>query len=280
MADGVVGADTLVALNLPLAARIEQVKANLERWRWLSRDLGRRYILVNIADFTLDVIEERMPVLSMRVIVGKPYRQTPAFSGTLTYVVFNPSWNIPLRIAVDEVLPGIVKDARMLKRERIHVLTGWGAEEREIDPATIRWNQLSSGNFPYYLRQDPGPTNPLGRIKFMLPNRYNVYLHDTPSKESFRSSVRGFSHGCIRLEHPLELAVYLFKESPEWNRERLTAARDQADDQAVFLPAPVPIHIVYWTAWVDGTGTLQLRDDIYGRDRSLVRALAAPPPGV
>lgn len=278
-ADGVAGRRTLAALNLPAAARIEQIRANMERWRWLSRDLGRRYILVNIADFHLDVIEERVPVLSLRVIVGRPYRQTPAFSGTLTYVVFNPSWNIPMSIAVKEVLPGVIKDAGMLERERIRVLTGWGAGERELDPASIRWDRLSAKNFPYYFRQEPGPTNPLGRIKFMFPNRYNVYLHDTPSKASFRREVRGFSHGCIRLEHPLELAEYLFRQSAEWNRDSIADAMEHATDQAVFLPRAIPVHIVYWTAWVDSAGALQLRDDIYDRDRKLIAALAASPPG-
>lgn len=277
-ADGVAGSRTRAALDVPVAARIEQLRANLERWRWLARDLGERHLLVNIADFTLEVVERRTPVLSMRVIVGRPFRQTPAFSGTLTYVVFNPAWNIPQPIAVNEILPAIRKDPSLLQREHIRVLTGWGAGERELDPAAISWDRLPAGDFPYFFRQDPGPTNPLGRIKFMLPNRYNVYLHDTPSRESFDREVRGFSHGCIRLEQPLELAEYLFRDDPAWSREGIATALERASDQAVFVPRPLPVHIVYWTAWVDRAGVLQLRDDIYQRDGRLLRALTAPPP--
>ncbi|GIX48544.1 MAG: murein L,D-transpeptidase [Candidatus Tectimicrobiota bacterium] len=272
-ADGIVGAATLAALNVPAPQRVRQIALNLERWRWLPAHLGRRYVLVNIASFELEVVEEGRRVLHMRVVVGRDYRRTPVFSSTMTYLVLNPSWHVPPRIAVQDLLPLIQKDPTYLTRQGIRVLQGWGAETRELDPQRIDWSRVTAQRFPYRLRQDPGPQNALGRVKFMFPNPFNVYLHDTPARELFAKSERTFSSGCIRLEKALELAFYLLKDHPKWNRDTILEALARGKEQTVVLPQPIPVHLLYWTAWAEADGTVHFRRDIYGRDARLARAL-------
>lgn len=276
--DGVVGPATLAALNVPLATRIRQIELNLERWRWLPQELGRRYILVNIAAFQLDLVEEGRSVLEMRVVVGKPYRRTPVFSGTMTYLVLNPYWEVPPGIAARDILPEVRKDPAYLRRSGIKVLRGWGSGARELDPAAVDWARLAPGRFPYRLRQEPGPANALGRIKFMLPNPYHVYLHDTPARELFLKESRTFSSGCIRVEKPLELALHLLQGSDLGSPEALAAALGRERSKMVHLPAPLPVHLLYWTAWTREGGSVHFRPDIYGRDQRLQAALEQPPP--
>jgi murein L,D-transpeptidase YcbB/YkuD len=277
-ADGVVGAKTLAALNVPVSARVRQIELNMERWRWMPQNLGRRHVLVNTAAFHLDMVADDESVLSMRVVVGRPYRSTPDFSGSITYLVLNPYWEIPPSIAVKDILPQIRKDSGYLQRMGIRVFRGWGAEARAVDPATIDWGRLGPRSFPYRLRQDPGPVNALGRIKFMFPNAHNVYLHDTPSRELFLRETRSFSSGCIRLEKPMELAALLLTDTPLDTVEALEEARQGQISKTVRLPAPVPVHLVYWTAWAERDGTVRFRNDIYGRDSLLDLALSMPPP--
>lgn len=276
--DGVVGPATLAALNVTAEQRVRQIELNLERWRWLPQELGRRHILVNIAAFHLDLVEEEKTVLEMRVVVGKPFRRTPVFSGTMTYLVLNPYWEVPPRIAARDLLPQIRKDPSYLQQLGMKVFLDRGAEARQVDPATVDWRNLTPGNFPYHLRQDPGPANALGRVKFMFPNPYRVYLHDTPSRELFLKETRTFSSGCIRLEKPLELAAHLLRGTPLASSAALASALAAKRAKTLSLPAPVPVHLLYWTAWVDGGGTLHFRPDIYGRDARLEQALALPPP--
>ena len=278
--DGVVGPKTVAALNVPARDRVRQIELNLERWRWLPRDLGERYLLVDIPAFSLDVVEGDAPVLSMRVVVGRPYRRTPVFSDQVRYLVLNPSWEVPHKLAVEDKLPEIRKDPEYLAKMGMHVYEGWGADQREVDPATVDWSQTTRSGFRYRLRQDPGPLNALGRIKFMFPNKHNVYLHDTPSRELFARAERGFSSGCIRIERPLELAVLLLGE--DWDRAALEKAIATGTERTVPLPHPVPVHLLYWTAAADADGTVRFRSDIYDRDRLLDQALtaaSAPPPG-
>lgn len=277
-ADGAVGEQTLAALNVPAEEREKQILVNLERLRWLPSDLGNRHILVNVAGFSLHVIEGGETLMGMRAIVGRPYRQTPSFSGKLTHLVFSPYWHIPHSIAVKDLLPKIQKDRRFLAREKIRVFRGRGKAERQINPSKIKWQQLSENNFPYHLRQDPGPHNSLGRVKFMLPNNFNVYIHDTPSRELFNKAVRGFSSGCIRIDSPVELAEYLLRDDPSWTAETILEAMEQPQERTVRLPRPIPVHFLYMTAWVDAEGVLQFRDDIYSRDALVAAALMAPPP--
>ena len=273
VADGIVGSKTLNALNVSAKKRVRQIELNMERLRWVSRKLGKRYILVNVADFTLDVIDHDYRVLSMKVVVGKPYWHTPIFSDQMTYLVLNPYWNVPRSIAVDEVLPKIQKNPGYLSEQNMKVISGWGENQEEIDSATIVWDAMNADTFKYRFRQDPGPKNPLGRVKFMFPNDFGVYLHDTPSKRLFERTVRVFSHGCIRVEKPLDLAEYLLRKDPKWTREKIQAEIDTGTMREVRLPEPINIHILYLTAWVDEDGLLHFRNDIYGRDAKLDEAL-------
>jgi L,D-transpeptidase YcbB len=279
-ADGVVGRDTLSALNVAVEDRLHQILVNLERWRWLPKDLGKRYVLVNLADFKLEVIEADRRVMDMRIIVGKDYRKTPVFSRKMTYLVLNPSWHVPPKIATLDKLPLIKKDPGYLSREHFKVFEGWGAEAKEIDPATIHWSKVSKGNFRYRLVQNPGPWNALGRIKFMFPNPFDVYIHDTPSRELFQKTVRTFSSGCIRIEEPIQLAEYVLEGDLKWNEETIMAALETGREQTVRLPAPIPVHLLYWTAWVDPSGMVEFRKDVYGRDWRVLQALLSKPPGI
>jgi L,D-transpeptidase YcbB len=273
--DGVVGPATLAALNTSLEEKVERIRLNLERWRWLPENLGVRRIQVNIADFNLKVVEHEQSVLEMKVIAGRDYRQTPVFSDKISYIVLNPSWYIPQSIAVKDKLPLIKKKPGYLAQQKIRVFSGWKADSKEIDPSHINWSRVTASNFYYRLRQDPGPNNALGRIKFMFPNRFNVYLHDTPSRELFNKTSRTFSSGCIRIQHAEELALYLLKDNPQWNHERLRKALDTMKEQSIRLPSSIPVHLLYLTVFVDKDGVVQFRNDIYGRDAQLSRVLKA-----
>ncbi len=277
-ADGAAGAATRAELNVSADRRVDQLELNLERWRWLPQDLGRRHILVNIPAFELEVLEEDAAVLAMRVVVGVPDsgQHTPVFSDTMRYLVLNPYWQVPDDIARKDLLANVQRDSTYLTQQKIRVFKGWGPEAKEVDPATVEWSAITADDFPYRLRQDPGPINSLGRIKFMFPNKFNVYLHDTPSRPLFGRTRRDFSHGCIRIQKPIELALYLLRKDSRWNREALLGALDEVVDRTVPLPEPIPIHLLYWTAWADENGTIEFRRDIYGRDAPLLEAMRAP----
>lgn len=264
--DGVVGRETVRALNAPVEMRISQMEINLERFKALSKDLGERYICINIADFELKVIEHGNSVMSMKVIVGKQYWNSPLFTSELTHIVFNPSWYVPTSIAVEEILPKIKEKPDYPNKEGIKVFSKEKNRLKEISTASINWADVTAENFRYKLVQVPGIKNPLGKLKFLFPNEYFVYLHDTPAKVLFEKSSRAFSHGCIRIEKPVELAEYLFRDDPSWTPERISAMIERGKEVKVPLPAPVTIHILYLTAWVDEENVLQFRDDIYGRD--------------
>lgn len=277
--DGAVGPATRAALNVPAAERVQQLIVNMERWRWLPQDLGRRYVLVNIAGFRLRVVEEGDEVLRMSVVTGRPYRQTPVFSGEISYLVLNPYWHVPHSIATKDKLPEIKKDPSYLDRQQFKVFRGWGADAQPIDPSTIDWTRLSQGNFPYRLRQEPGPMNALGRVKFMFPNRYSVYLHDTPTRGLFAQAERAFSSGCVRVERPLELAEYLLADPSTWSRARIESEIESTNtERSVLLRERVPVHLQYWTAWVEEDGTVHFRNDVYQRDGAVREALRSAPP--
>ncbi len=265
IADGVVGAKTLAELNVPVSERIRQLAASLERCQPLPSLLEPRHILVNIADFTLKLYENGELRLSMPVIVGKTYRQTPVFNGRISSLVLNPAWEVPHSIATKDLLPKIKKNPSYLGTSHLRVFRGWNPST-EVDPAGVDWASLSPSHFPYRLRQEPGPANALGRVKFLFPNPYDVYLHDTPSRELFRKDDRTFSSGCIRLANPLGLAVYLLQGTPLSSMEALTAAIASEKTQSIPLPSPIAVYMAYMTAWVDRDGTVQFRRDIYNRD--------------
>jgi len=275
--DGIVGKETLADLNVSVEQRLKQAMINMERRRWLPEFVAERYILVNIANFELEVIEGNEPVMTMRVIVGRHYRQTPVFTGTMTYLVLNPYWNVPPGIAAKDILPEVKKDIRYLAENNIRVLQGWGAGAVRIDPATVDWKAMRAGNLPYWFRQDPGPNNSLGRFKFMFPNKYHVYLHDTPKRELFWKPARAFSSGCIRVEKARELAEYLLSDRPEWAREQIEATIASKVEKTVTITRPIPVHLLYWTAWADKEGAINFRRDIYRRDERLYAALQLQP---
>ena len=228
---------------------------------------------MNIAAFRVDVVESVETVLTMRAIVGRAYRRTPVFSDTVRYLVLNPSWNVPHSIAVNDKLPLIRQDPGYLERYGYRLYRGWGANAARVDPDTVDWSRITARNFPYRLYQEPGPHNALGRIKFMFPNRFDVYLHDTPERQLFQRTTRTFSSGCIRVERPRDLAGYLLRGAPSWTPDRIDRVLAAGTETTVSLPEPVPIHIQYWTAWAEGDGTVHFRPDIYDRDDSLDRAL-------
>lgn len=271
--DGIVGPQTLEMLNTSLQKRIRQIELNMERWRWVSRNIGNRYVIVNIADFKLWVTENRRRVLDMRVVVGRPYRRTPVFSAIMTFMVINPYWNIPQSLAIKDVLPKIQKNIHYIEQQNIKVFKDWSNNAEEIDPETIAWNKIEPRNFTYKLRQEPGPNNLLGRIKFIFPNKFAVYLHDTPKRFLFKENNRDFSSGCIRVEDPISLAAYLLQDDPSWTRKRLMETIKNGTQQIVGLKRPIMVHLQYWTVWVDETGKLNFRHDIYDRDNPLDQAL-------
>jgi L,D-transpeptidase YcbB len=276
--DGRMGPQTLQALNVPLKERVRQTELNLERWRWLPRELGARHIRVNVPQFDLAVIEEDQAVLRMRVVVGRHYRRTPVFSSFLDHLVFNPDWNIPTRIAVEDILPKARKDPAYMRREKIRVFGGWDRSAAELDLDGIDWTEVTDQGFRFKFKKDPGPHNDLGRVKFMLPNRFSVYLHDTKSKQLFERSMRGFSSGCIRIEKPIDLAEYVLRDSPAWPRDAVIAAMDSGTHRTVRLPQKIPVHLIYMTAGVNPEGRPQFWPDIYQRDPTLDRALQIEPP--
>lgn len=275
-ADGVIGPATLTALNVPLAQRLQQIDLNLERWRWQPGKLGRKFVLVNIAGFELWVIEDGQLVMKKQVVVGKEYRRTPIFSDRIRYLEFNPTWTVPPKLAVQDKLPEIRRDPSYLARQGFSVYRGWGESRKQVDPATVDWGTLSKRNFPYTLVQAPGPQNALGRVKFMFPNSFDVYLHDTPSQALFQRATRAFSSGCVRVHEAMDLAELLLRTEPGgWTRERIDAIVASGERKVVNLREPIPVHIQYATAWVDNDGGLQFRNDIYSRDDELATALFA-----
>jgi murein L,D-transpeptidase YcbB/YkuD len=271
--DGVLGAMTLVALNVSVEERIRQIEINMERWRWVRENLGSRHLQVNIADFSLQVVEQGRTVMSMPVVVGTSFRKTPLFSARMTYLEFAPYWTVPSTILREDKLPLIKRDPGWLPRHHYEIVRHAPGKTVAVDPSDIDWKEVEAKTFPGSLRQKPGPWNPLGRVKFMFPNRFAVYLHDTPDRYLFARDIRSFSSGCIRIERPLDLAQYLLEEKSGWDCDLILEAMKSEAPLVIGLPASLPVHILYWTAWVDEGGLLQFRKDFYLRDLDLDLAL-------
>lgn len=273
--DAIVGPQTLRQLNASVGDRIRQIIANLERWRWLPDDLGRRHIRVNIADFELQAWNDGVIERTHDVIVGQLYRRTPVFSGNMTYFVLNPWWETPPSLAVQDKLPLFRRDPEAVTRLGFEVIDGSG---NRVDPATIDWNEVPARGFPYRLRQAPGPANALGEVKFMFPNSHNVYLHDTPSRGLFSRRQRNFSSGCVRVHDPIALARWVAAETPNWTPERINAVSAAEDETRIVLARHIPVHILYLTAVPDTETGVRFVNDIYDRDSRLVAALELTPP--
>jgi murein L,D-transpeptidase YcbB/YkuD len=275
MADGRLGAQTVKELNIPLSARIEQLRLTLERWRWLPHEFPQPPLVVNIPEFRLRAFDaNHQTVLSMNVIVGKALRhETPVFQKDMQYVVFRPYWNVPQSIQRSEIVPAIQRNRNYVADKNYEVTThnGQVVTSGAIDDEVLE--QLRTGKLA--VRQKPGPTNALGLVKLIFPNEYNVYLHSTPSQQLFSRSRRDFSHGCIRVEKPDELSAWALRDLPEWNLEKVRAAMQQGkDNQQVNLPKPIPVLILYGTAVTNDYGAVHFYEDIYGHDADLRKALA------
>jgi murein L,D-transpeptidase YcbB/YkuD len=272
-ADGVVGRRTIEAMTVTAADRLRQIAVNLERMRWLNRDLGDRRIVVNQADFTMTLFDQGKEIETMRVVVGKAKRhRTPEFSDVMTHMVVNPTWNVPRSIATKEILPALQADASYLDRNNMVLVPRAG--EVAPDPYTVDWSAHSVDNFPWRVKQAPGPGNALGRVKFMFPNQFAIYLHDTPSRRLFAKDMRAFSHGCVRVERPIDLAHLLLQGQVNDPAAKFEEWEARGEEIWVKIADPLQVHLIYRTAWVDPlTGHDQFRADIYRRDAAVWTAL-------
>lgn len=260
--DGVVGTSTLAALNGTVGQSIDTIIANLERWRWFGAELGDRYVKVNIPDYSLELVQDGAAVLTMPVVVGKTDWRTPVISSEIRRIVFNPSWSVPTSIASKEILPKASADAGYLKREGLVARRVAAPSDSEKSATVLR------------LRQAPGPRNPLGRVKFEMPNPFGVYLHDTPSRRGFARSSRALSHGCIRLRDPLALADALLAGTDGWSEERRAKILSTWQTNSIALASPVPVYVQYETAWIDELDAAHFRPDVYERDQTLRQQMA------
>jgi len=268
--DGAVGQVTLAALNVPVEQRIDQIRVNLERFRWVYKELPEDYVIVDIAGFHVYLVQEDEIVWQARAQVGRPYRDTPVFRDSMRYLEFNPTWTVPQTILREDILPRLEHGPDYLAERNMRILHHNGTP---VDVSTIDWPSVAAGKFPYILRQEPGPDNALGRVKFMFPNKHAVYIHDTPSKSLFAHNERMFSSGCIRVERPFELAELLLDDPERWDRQGIQQLLDSRRTQRVNLKEPLPVLILYWTAEADEEGRVHFRRDVYDRDAPLLDAL-------
>ncbi|MCA1789798.1 MAG: L,D-transpeptidase family protein [Thioalkalivibrio sp.] len=264
--DEVVGRRTIAALDVEAVARAHQLALTLDRLSLLPQDRGSRYVLVNVAASTLAMVVDDSVHGVMKAIVGRRDRPTPTIMSSITQIELNPYWNIPESLARRDVLPHLREDPEYWRKQDIRVFANWENDAAELDPALIDWAAIEPEDLVYKLRQEPGPLNPLGRIKFLFDNDHSVYIHDTPSRSRFDARSRYFSSGCVRIEDPDALTEFLLQGAEAPLRARIAAARRGDDPKRFDLPHPVPVYLVYWTAWVDGDGVVHFRDDVYGRD--------------
>lgn len=268
--DGAIQPSLLNALNVSPHKRIQQILINMERIRWVPAEPPSGYLLVNIPAFKLYVYNNNKLDWSCNVVVGKPGANTVIFSNEMKYVVFSPYWNVPPGILAHEILPAMKRNPGYLAHQNMEVVTGSGSP---VSSGSLNWGKYSGGNFPYIIRQKPGGKNALGKVKFLFPNEYNIYLHDTPSKGLFGENKRTFSHGCIRVSEPQHLAEWLLRKDSSWTQQKIMAAMNGGKEKFITLKEKVPVYIGYFTAFVDSDGRLNFRDDVYGHDARLTATL-------
>jgi len=272
-ADGVVGKRTLRALNTSIDKRIETIRLNLDRIKWLSDRKAKRHIIINIPDFRLYFEEDGKLIQTMRVVTGRPNHPTPIFSDTVEYIVLNPYWNVPKSIIQKEMIPKLLKNPNAMARQGIEIRAGWGSGAEKVDASSIDWSQYRySKHMPFHFAQLPGRRNALGKVKFLFPNKFSVYMHDTPSKHLFKRSKRAFSHGCIRLQKPRELLRTFSSFNKNVDFEKAQKILKGRKKTFLTLDQKVPVDVIYLTAWVDYNGVLQFRDDVYGYDRMQLKS--------
>jgi murein L,D-transpeptidase YcbB/YkuD len=266
---GTIGKQTTGAMNVPVADRIVTMELNLERNRWMQNDFGPYHIFANLADQVVKLVRNDRTLHAEVIQVGQPYHRTPVFSDKMEYLEINPYWGVPPSIAINEYLPKLRRNPGVLAAQNIAVFSGG----KQVSASSVNWSAYGRGNFPFTLRQNPGKGNALGRIKFMFPNEFNVYMHDTPAKSKFDAAQRYFSHGCLRLRDPLTMAEKILV--PEgWDRKRIDAVVASGRNTVVRLKEQIPVHIAYLTAFVNKDGSVNFREDVYGRDKILADALA------
>ncbi len=268
--DGVVGKGSLDALNVPVEARIDQIRVNLDRGRWVLRGLGDDYVIVNIAGFETYMIRDGKEIWATKSIVGRNYRKTPVFRDNIRFIEFNPTWTVPPGILGKDILPKARENPAYISEKGFTVVDGSG---KQVDPKSIDWSKAKPGNFPYSIVQPPGPENALGLVKFMFPNPYLVYLHDTASRGLFAKSERALSSGCVRIENPFDFAELVLSDQPEWTRKKIDEVVASGETTRVDLKTPLPVLLLYWTVWVDPDGQVSFRRDIYERDSRVLAAL-------
>ncbi len=271
-ADGLAGKNTIAAMNVPVEERIQQIRANLERTRWILHDMPPSAVLVDIAGFQVHYRHNGETLWSSRVMVGQPYNQTPVFRSAITYLVLNPTWTIPPGMLKNETIPKILKNPSYLTHENLKV---YDLKGNPVDVRGIDWSRYLTRSFPYVLRQDAGPDNALGRIKFMFPNPFHIYLHDTPGKSLFGRNSRALSHGCIRVQSPLELGRMILANDPG---NTVTDARfdqilESGKATGISLKKPLPVFLLYTTAKGDASGAVSFSPDVYERDPAVIEAL-------
>lgn len=270
-AKGLIGKQTVLAMNITPAERARQIMLNMERWRWMPENLGDHHYMVNLAAFELQDVRSTNIVERMNVVVGAVATQTPEFSDELEYVDFNPTWTVPYSIASKEMLPKLKQNPFAYAADFDVFMNG-----KLVSWGSIDWASYGPGKFPFTFRQHPGPKNALGRVKFMLPNKHNIYLHDTPSKDKFLQTTRAFSHGCIRLSRPIDFAYTVVGGIAGWSKNKIDTVMASGKTTRVALPRKVPVHLVYATAF-EGANGVEFRPDVYGRDRKLYGALFGKP---
>lgn len=272
--DGVIGADFVGAINYNQQDLISKIVVNMERLRWLPdfMDTDKNKVIVNIPDFQLFYIQGNDTVLTSKVVVGRDYRQTPVFKSEMTYLVFSPTWTLPETILWEDAIPSIRKDKNYLQANYMEVLDHQG---NKVNPTQVNWSGLrGKEDFPYMIRQSPGSTNPLGKVKFMFPNDHAIYIHDSPAQALFSRDGRTFSSGCIRMDKPQEFAAMLLEDA-DWDHERIIEAMNQDEEQNVTLAESLEVWILYLTLW-DTEGKLEVREDVYDMDKKLAEALSLP----
>ncbi len=266
--EGVIGKKTMAALNVPIEKRIEQIRLNLDRIKWLHERNDKRHIMINIPAFTLFFEEDKALRLQMKVITGKRKNPTPVFSNTVQTIVLNPHWNVPKSIIQKEMIPKILKNPNAMAKEKIEIYTGWGKDARKVSASSVNWGRYRySKTVPYRFAQTPGYHNALGKVKFLFPNQFIVYMHDTPTKSLFNQNVRAFSHGCIRLSKPIELLEIFSTFNDNVDFEKVQERMQGTNKSFLTLQTQVPVDVIYLTAYVDYDGVLQFRNDIYGYDK-------------
>ena len=275
--DGIVGKKTLHALNVPVEQRVAQLRAALERWRWLPHHLESEYLLINTAAFEIDLMEGDHSLFHKRTVNGREERQTPSFRSQVTHLVINPEWTVPRSIAVRDLLPKQQDDSGFLSARQFRVYRERGGAWFEVDATSIEWSLYDTDYFPFILKQDAGSGNSLGRFKFYMPNRYDIYLHDTPARGLFERSSRAFSSGCVRVEGAAQLADLLLARAGSWERVQFNRALQREETLTLGLVQPMPVYLAYFTSWVDEAGKIHFRPDLYLRDDRLLSALNGDP---